>query len=808
MIKIKNITVAGLRGVRYKLPIPLNGKSSLLYGDNGSGKSTLADVFEWFFYDKIAHLVGEEIGRKGYEALRNIFLAEDEPGSVAMEFDSQEYNGKKVIEKKDNNLKSSHTNETDAFADYLNSTQQENLILRYKDLITFVLSSKSDKLTALSDIIGYSEVTNVRGILRAVLNRLSKEIKTKNFDNQINHQQSQILEQFGQNITSDKRFVEAVEELVRPFSLGMNIEKWEDVNDILKRIKTPDDGEAIKQETFLMKVQEGQVDLPINLDELEKHYKEYKIFFDGIVSDIEKLKKLSIEELLTAGRDLLSDESYVDSNCPLCLDEKNKDELLSGIKVRISELNEIKNEKKKLKDSQATLSRQISDTLQLLQRLSADKQIFAKGNSAIGENIEILAGEVKKYQEQIGVKVVNGSKLEDENKLIVSRNIIEKINEDCKSQLETIRGARKKDSKSDVYGKISIAGHAYTQIRQQRKEKILYEEQRDAVGAIYGQFLEKQKESLEVFLGNFSTKIDEIYQFLNPGEKIENIKLVPVTKDDELVGITIQFDFLNSKDVTPPHKFLSESHLNCLGLAFFLSSVEAFNRKNRFFVLDDVVSSFDANHRKRFADLLVEKYGDYQIIVLTHEKTWFDIVKNLVKGKGWAINTLKHNESKGTYIDESPQTLGERIEQKISSGDENNLGNEARKYLEHLLKIIALNLDVKVSYRFNDVNEDRMAYELLVELKGTLDKRKCTEIVSSPIISRLLGSIFIGNKDSHDSSTEPKFGDMKAFWIDVKEFENLFFCEICKSPLSLKNYDKFNKKIRCNKGELEYSWIK
>jgi wobble nucleotide-excising tRNase len=275
-----------------------------------------------------------------------------------------------------------------------------------------------------------------------------------------------------------------------------------------------------------------------------------------------------------------------------------------------------------------------------------------------------------------------------------------------------------------------------------------------------------------------------------------------------LSGITIQFDFQECKGVTPPHKFLSESHINCLGIAFFLTSVDAFNKQNKFIVLDDLISSFDANHRKRFADLLFEKYDDYQIILLTHEKSWFDIVKNLARSKGWNIKTIKHNEAKGTHLEDSPQTVMERIEQKIANGNESGLGNDARKYLENKLKLIALNLNVEVAFRLNDVNEDRMAFELLTKLKSTITKRKSTELESKEVIDRLLRSLFIGNKDSHDSSIELTFGDMKAFWQDVTDFEDLFFCDTCKSSVSLRYYDEGTKQVRCKKGELSYTWKK
>ncbi|MCZ4408354.1 AAA family ATPase [Cryomorphaceae bacterium 1068] len=808
MVKLNNIGVKGLRGVRNDLSIYLNGKSALLYGDNGSGKSSLSDVLDWFFYDRIDHLAGEEIGRKGYEALRNIFLNEEEPGTLELKFSKYQLDSAKTIELKNGSLKSTLSNDSDEFATYLRNSHEENLTLRYKELVTFVLSSKTDKLRALSEIIGYSKVTDTRDALRGVYNRLSKEIKTKGFDNLINHQQSQIIEQFGQNVTTAEQFIGVVNEIVEPFNLGIEIKVLKDINEVLKKIKKPDDSKVVKQEAFLLKIEESLVNLPTNLEEVETQYNDYKSKFDAIVSDIDKLRKLTIEQLLTTGKELVSKESYIENICPLCEQDKDKEALLNEIEARIAELEEIKKETKELNDANTSFQQQIRNTLRPLQSLLDDKLIGETGNSALKSNIETLIKAINKYQGSVKVKVGSESKLESEADLIVRRKPIDTLSSDCKAQLEEIKKSRKKDPKWEAYGKIYTASRAFAQILRLRKEKNAYEKQRDTLEVVYRRFLNKQKEALDAFLDNFSEKIDEIYQFLNPGEKVENIKLIPLEKNNELSGITIQFDFLDNKDVTPPHKFLSESHINCLGLAFFLTSVEAFNKENKFMILDDVISSFDANHRKRFADLLIEKYGDYQIILLTHEKTWFDIVKNLVRNKNWEVKTIKHNEVKGTYMDESPQSLRERIEKKISDRDEYGLGNDTRKYLEHLLKHIAFNLEVKVSYRFNDVNEDRMAFEMLTELTGTIAKRKCTELQTEPVIGRLLGSLFIGNKDSHDSTTDPSFGDMKAFWQDVLDFEKLFNCNVCSSPVSLRYYDEGAKQVSCKKGELTYNWKK
>ena len=54
---------------------------------------------------------------------------------------------------------------------------------------------------------------------------------------------------------------------------------------------------------------------------------------------------------------------------------------------------------------------------------------------------------------------------------------------------------------------------------------------------------------------------------MNPDEQIKEIKLKTIENEDELVGLTVCFKYYDC-EVSPPHKYFSESHLNCFGLAF------------------------------------------------------------------------------------------------------------------------------------------------------------------------------------------------------------------------------------------------
>ncbi len=149
----------------------------------------------------------------------------------------------------------------------------------------------------------------------------------------------------------------------------------------------------------------------------------------------------------------------------------------------------------------------------------------------------------------------------------------------------------------------------------------------------------------------FSQDINDYYTSMNPNEKVENIKLVPLKdNNDDLVGITIEYDFYDETK-SPPIAYLSESHINCLGLSFYLASVKAFNKQNKFFILDDIISSFDRPHRTRFARLLTNKFSDYQILLFTHEREFYELIASEVKSKGWLLQDLNWKKKNGTVLE-------------------------------------------------------------------------------------------------------------------------------------------------------------
>lgn len=808
-MKVKSLEISGFRGIRKNINLDLSpDKSLLIYGDNGSGKSSVVDAFEWFYYDKVKHLISGEIDIKGITALRNTFLSDEEDAYFDLKYSDSKYDSKKRLFTKKTKLASEYSNVSQDVKDYLSASLKENLILRYKDLLGFIVATKDERLKAVSEIIGFAEVSKIKGVLKKAANDLKKELKIKNYDNHVSIKQAQIMGQIGQNIIDDEQYLNAIKELVAPLNLSVEIKDDASIVNVLELLKKPEDKDAIEQQLSYEKAIENLSNFKASFDNIYSSYKSFYERCHHIAKDQDKLKKISLEPLLSHGFSILEKRLYEDDRCPLCLQNKNREELIDELRKRLEELALVKKEKEAAIEEKNATQRFVQGALTEIENVLKEKSLRLDENSALREEIERIKETLITASEKIRKtdlsEIEQISKPEDFIRLdiIAFQNLISALAE---KKAKIITG-KKEDISFTVYSKIFSVRQFYNEIKSMKAASDVLTQQQQSMELIYNEFVKKQREGLCSFLESISRDMNDLYLFMNNSENVSEIELIPLDEDDEFVGITLQFKF-HGKAESPPHKYLSESHLNCLGICLFLASVKAFNKLNKFIVLDDVISSFDTSHRARFARLLMENFSDYQILLLTHEKDWFDLISSMVKGKNWLIKKVRWDHENGSCIEEPLIDLKSRIENKIKNSDSSELGNTIRKYLERLLKETCVNLEVKMKFLFNEHNENRMSNELLSELKGKLKDRK-SELKDQPVFDRLNASMFLGNRTSHDSSFTESIDDLKMFYGDVLELEGLFRCSQCNNIISKKYYDAVEDTIKCSCGKVKYSWKK
>lgn len=808
-MKIKNINISGIRGVKGNIVLPLDGKSIVVYGDNGTGKSSISDAIEWFYKNRVEHLSSNsEIDLK--DALRNASLCQDDISEVSLSYTKEmPLNSSKTIFIKKSKLEIGFSNDSDDFKNYINSSKEENLLLRYQYLTDFIDNTKSDKLKYLSEIIGFSEVTKKKEVLGKSYRAIATEIKNQNFEAQINTQKEVLISKLGASISQEKDLHEKINEKIKPLKIGYEVKKIEDIDRVLEQLKKSSNDKLNKELAFLEKNNNILNTFKSEFQLINSSYSSYYDEFEKIANDVQSIMQTFLSELLKTGETVLN-KYHKEDSCPLCLQPKNRVNLQNDIKNRLKDIEESSKKKASFDKAKQLASSISSERIGRLDNLLLENLINQDDNIKIKVGIVNLRQKLQEYQKASNEKVTSGNKLPNKDDIYLKLSDFD-FQIEITDNIKIIQEGLKKDNPTEMFANLSASKDAFLRIKQFEKQKKKLEDQRKSLEIIYNEFVKTQKEGLENFINMFSETINEYYQYMNPGESFQEIKIVTIGEDDELNGITIKYKY-NNKWVSPPQKYFSESHLNCFGISFFLASVKAFNNINEFIILDDVISSFDSNHRKRFAELVFEKFSNYQIILLTHELDWFtNFVTPLAKKKGWLIKEIKWTENNGTFFDEQPNDLRVRIENCLTESKIESLGNPIRRYLEHSLKEIAVHIEAKLSFQYNDSNEHRMPYELIVGIKSEI--KKCSSELKSKfsVIDRIESSSILGNICSHDNPFNPKIGDLRAFWADIVELEKIFICQEteCKRPrVSLRNYDNVAKKIRCGCDHTKYDWKK
>ena len=89
-----------------------------------------------------------------------------------------------------------------------------------------------------------------------------------------------------------------------------------------------------------------------------------------------------------------------------------------------------------------------------------------------------------------------------------------------------------------------------------------------------------------------------------------------------------------------PQLFLNEARLSALALAIYLAgrlactpTAEATALK--LLVLDDVLIGLDSSNRTPVLDVLMHKFANWQVVLLTHDRNWFDLARNHLPHGDW-----------------------------------------------------------------------------------------------------------------------------------------------------------------------------
>lgn len=315
----------------------------------------------------------------------------------------------------------------------------------------------------------------------------------------------------------------------------------------------------------------------------------------------------------------------------------------------------------------------------------------------------------------------------------------------------------------------------------------------DQAHSVFSRYQEEQGRYLKEVLDRISGLAAEIYVSLHPEE---GLGAVGVELWGEK-GIELAVDFHGMK-AKPPHGVLSESHLNSLAIALFLAMAATFNERLGFLVLDDVVNSFDLDHRGQLAELLATRFEGTQLVVLTHDPIFFERVVRLAPSwQRLQLTSWSYMEGPRTTQYDTMSVLA-RAREDLAESETMGAGQKGRRALEEVLQEICEGLQAPIPFRRGAKNDRREVIDLL---KGV---RRCLAVYAKsllkeldPLLTLIEADVAAAlNVEAHASLGNAAEAEIRAALDRIARLDAVWSCPECETRVWFKGSPEASR-CRC-----------
>lgn len=571
---IKELNIKSLRGATQPLNIKFdtNKKISLIFGENGSGKSTIVDAIDFIANQKFGSI--EDLSGIGKAEFISIG-SNKEDVFVNAKIGSTDYVGK--------------MNTAITVQAPLNHNNMPKIsILRRSKILSLITAMPSERYEEIRKFI---EIDNIR----------------KNEDN---------LKKAVKNVSStyDKYTKDIA------INIGTLIEqaKKEGRLDWEIWIKEKLQSSIEEKKTYLFDLQKIEISI-VSLNETKKSMDNYKTQSDLSFADFqaktqeisspEDLEKISFLEVFEKTLAFF-EANPMTSKCPVCSNDIVLESLIAEINEKIKEMRMLKDKKnnmdfaKQKYDKDYTIlmnaTRKFLENMNDFFKLCKDSSLYEITNSGINWNGYICSqSDIDSPSPQVISKILEG--LIAINNLNIS--IMQKI-EKLKTEVEDYK----------------LLENLYRNYENFLKESAKYQKMKVKAEALYNILFTERKKYEEQVLSSIENEINMLYSKIHLNE---NISFVKFKMDEQKIGSVYIHCKFEDQESENAYKYMSESHLDTLGICLFIALAK--KDGSEILVLDDVLTSVDRIHLRRFADLvdsLVLGNGFKQIVLTTHVSDW------------------------------------------------------------------------------------------------------------------------------------------------------------------------------------------
>lgn len=303
------------------------------------------------------------------------------------------------------------------------------------------------------------------------------------------------------------------------------------------------------------------------------------------------------------------------------------------------------------------------------------------------------------------------------------------------------------------------------------------------------------RKKVQALLDKLQTPMNDIYKMIQ-GAGAKPIRLeLPGEDDNNQQRLNLLIDFAPNRTGVQPGGYLSDSQIHSVALALRMAAIKQFNVGAPIIALDDIVTSYDADHRRTIAGLIATMFGECQVLITTHDERFFNYLKDQLEAKTWHFTRIIGLDPAYGPRFADHKVSDEMIETRWAEGQ--SAANEMRQAEEEWLLGICRDFGVSVRIRPLEKAYSYERSELASALGGFLKDAKLEPALVPGVNNRFLASLATGTIENFGSHFQDvpygdgSIGDEKTRWEEFKTFRSQFACKKCsrtkfQRPLTLK----------------------
>ena len=811
-MKLLELEIHNFRGIR-DLTIAPRGENFLIYGPNGSGKSAVVDALDFLLTGQISRMKGK--GTKDITLKKHGPHVDYSVKDAWIKANVKIHGLEEPVEIK---RSLDHPNRLiceNSIRDLINPVielaSRGQHVLTRREILNYVTADSGTRGKQIQTLLKITDVEKTRNTLVKVKNTLK--------NNYIGAKSS--LNTISAAINSNIGITNYDEEKILDFvNINRNVLDGNPLQDLKSNsIKEGIEAQALSPD-ITVNIQLLKIDLKkvheINSDKNKESLSnidlELRELKAKISSDHRMEDALDHLKLTRLGLDLLGTKS----SCPLCDTPWETGNLKEHLKHKIEIFKESAQNLDRLNELTDELILEVNHTLASLNEIIKSAEILE-----LEKNVRAL----KSWTNELDILL---SVLEDENYpdprfseemvevLFAPNNLDVILDNICSVAIE----------KSPEPSEEQTAWDNLTRIEENLKN---YEisiidctksfESYKKSEIIYNTFLESRDKILNRLYSEIKDRFVELYRELHLDDEME-FKAIIIS---EGAGVDFKVDF-HGRGVNSPNALHSEGHQDSMGICLYLALAERLTQGFiDLIILDDVMMSVDAPHRREICNLLANFFKGRQFFITTHDQTWArqlqseGVIKarNRIEFSNWTIENGPSVNISGDIWDE----IDDDLERNDIPSAAAKLRRGSEEYFSQVCSALhaPVRFNLSGQYELGDLLSGAMA-EYRSELKHAkeaanswgktdeLERLKEIDEFSRNVFTRLNMERWAVNPALHYNQwADFTPQDFKPVVDIFRDLFSIFQCNKCGTLLHLVINGPRPEAVKCNCGEVNWN---